>query len=201
MGRASRLRTARKQVGQLVKGDAYATAAAPALIRARMEGVVAPTPPTAAPSVPWEPLYRTTIAVHSATGVQVPLPPNVALYGNDLYSLTVRTLSETELLIGYHRRDRQCIRDWRHEQQMKNEVAGEEAWGVMVYPPESRLVDSSNEFWILVRASTVPFPYDFLGSERLVLSPRDAAKVGAVQRPWEAALTPDEFKAPEQAAR
>jgi hypothetical protein len=43
------------------------------------------------------------------------------------------------------------IRDWRHFQQIKNEICGEEREGFELYPRESRKVDTSNKFhiWVL----------------------------------------------------
>jgi hypothetical protein len=38
------------------------------------------------------------------------------------------------------------IRDWRHFQQIKNELSGSECEAVELYPAESRLVDTSNKF-------------------------------------------------------
>jgi hypothetical protein len=38
-----------------------------------------------------------------------------------------------------------ALRDWRHFQQIKNELCGEEREGFELYPAESRKVDTSNK--------------------------------------------------------
>ena len=49
------------------------------------------------------------------------------------------------------------IKDWRHFQQIKNEIAGEEREAVEIYPAESRKVDTSNKWhlWVLPEGEKV----------------------------------------------
>jgi len=42
------------------------------------------------------------------------------------------------------------LRDWRHFQQIKNEICGEEREGIEIYPREGRKVDTSNKWHIFV---------------------------------------------------
>jgi hypothetical protein len=42
--------------------------------------------------------------------------------------------------------DRGPVRDWRHLQQIKNEVVGPEAEAFEIFPAESRLVDTANQY-------------------------------------------------------
>lgn len=76
--------------------------------------------------------------------------------------------------------DGAAIHDWRDLQRIKNEILGEEAEGVELYPAESRLVDGANQYhlWVLVGSR---FPFGF--SDRLVAEP--GGMEGVQQRPHE----------------
>ena len=65
------------------------------------------------------------------------------------------------------RRDKEVIRDWRHLQWIKNELVGEENEGLELFPAESRLVDTVNQYhlWVLKDPKArIPVGYN----ERLV---------------------------------
>lgn len=66
--------------------------------------------------------------------------------------------------------------DWRHLQQIKNQLCGDEWEAVELFPAESRLKDPSNARYLW--ACSRPFPFGFHG--RLVL---DAHEAIAPQRP------------------
>ena len=66
---------------------------------------------------------------------------------NDVYQVLVKRDGRQ---LSIHRHDRRAVRDWRHLQQIKNEVAGPEATAVEVFPPSSMLVDTSNEYHLFV---------------------------------------------------
>jgi len=73
---------------------------------------------------------------------------------NELYQVAVQPCGEDGkmLHINIRRRDGSIdLRDWRHFQQIKNEVAGPEREAFEMYPAESRLVDQTNKFhlWVL----------------------------------------------------
>jgi hypothetical protein len=72
---------------------------------------------------------------------------------NDLYQVQVRPCGPdgTMLHICIRRRDGSMFKDWRHFQQIKNEVAGAEREAIEMYPAESRKVDTSNKWhlWVL----------------------------------------------------
>lgn len=83
---------------------------------------------------------------------------------NDLYQVQVRRYEEDGYAwINIRRIDgAPCIRDWRHFQQIKNEICGEECEGVELYPAESRLVDTSNKYHIFVCLDpTFRFPFGY----------------------------------------
>ena len=70
--------------------------------------------------------------------------------------------------LSIRRLDREPIRDWRHMQAIKNELVGEENEGVELYPAESRLVDSANQYhmWVL-KESGIIFPFGMTGSRNV----------------------------------
>lgn len=76
--------------------------------------------------------------------------------------------------------DKGPLHDWRHLQEIKNMIVGPEHEGVELYPAESRLTDTANQYhlWVL-RSPEVRFPFGF--DRRLV---QDEPTVGnSVQRP------------------
>lgn len=106
---------------------------------------------------------------------------------NDLYQVNMRRMPPpTEewpamVHLSIKRRDRSPVRDWRHLQRIKNELVGSECEGVELYPAESRLTDTANQYHIWVLAEPGQrFPFGF--SSRLVWSESHG---GAVQRPFE----------------
>lgn len=77
--------------------------------------------------------------------------------------------------------DREPIHDWRDLQTIKNILVGEECEAIEVYPAESRLVDSANQYhlWAFT-SSEVRVPVGF--GERLV----DEKPIGqSTQRPFQ----------------
>lgn len=74
---------------------------------------------------------------------------------NDIYQVQTRPDKSGFLHINIRRRDGgPILRDWRHFQQIKNELVGPECEAVELYPAESRLVDTTNKFHLY--ASTDP---------------------------------------------
>jgi len=76
------------------------------------------------------------------------------------------------------RHDKEPIHDWRDLQRIKNEVVGETAEAMEIYPAESRLMDASNQYHLF--ALHVEIPLGFVG--RAVKTPEEAESVGAKQR-------------------
>lgn len=74
-------------------------------------------------------------------------------YINHLYQVQVQDMSEKNdaMHICIRRIDGAAdLRDWRHFQQIKNEVAGPGREAVEIYPAESRKVDTSNKWHLWV---------------------------------------------------
>jgi hypothetical protein len=82
--------------------------------------------------------------------------------------------------ISVKRHDKEPIFDWRHMQLLKNDILGEEAEAVQVFPAESRLMDTANQYHLFGWKSGVAFPIGF--RNRLVTGEAYAEEVGAKQR-------------------
>jgi len=82
------------------------------------------------------------------------------------------------------RLDRDPLHDWRDLQRIKNELCGPEREAVEVYPAESRLVDTSNQYhlWVLPLGTLSPFGF-FDG--RVVTDVTGKLGEKAKQRPFE----------------
>ncbi len=108
------------------------------------------------------------------------------IWKNNRYQVTIlRTLIVPNgwppiIHLSIKRLDRQPIHDWRDLQRIKNELFGSEHEGVEVYPAESLLVDTANQYhlWIFADAdATLPFGF----TQRLVSN--ETSVGGAIQRP------------------
>lgn len=83
---------------------------------------------------------------------------------NDVYRVQVAACDHDAdaLHVCVIRHDKGLARDWRHLQQIKNEVAGPEREAVELFPAESRRIDTSNKFhlWVLPTGLRVPFGWN-----------------------------------------
>lgn len=156
----------------------------------------------------WIPLRQisgaTSNPIFKATG----LPQDDEAWANDTYEVLVRYMPvdvdgqevdlgrEGVVQLSIKRYDREPIRDWRHLQQIKNEVMGPEREAVEIFPRESRLVDTSNQYHLWVGPEGMDFPMGF--PEGKVATDDQAKEFNRArtqglhkgkQRPWEAGLT------------
>lgn len=97
------------------------------------------------------------------------------VFMNDTYQVLLRqkvlelspTLKAPTFWLSIKRLDREPCRDWRHFQQIKNEIIGPEYEAMELYPAESRLVDSANQYHLWgFYDPTYRFPFGF--NERMV---------------------------------
>lgn len=162
---------------------------------------------------PWQPLVRRDedpdfirnpdleeVKAHAG------LPASNEIWMNDLYQVSVVCMKPDHgeippekkglVHLSVHRHDRHPVADWRHMQQIKNEVMGPDRWALEVYPPEEFLVDAANEYhlWVLPEGHDLPFAYH----ESLVTNDeqvdrynkaRDQTKYKGRQRKWQPGLT------------
>jgi hypothetical protein len=81
---------------------------------------------------------------------------------NDLYQV-VKHPHQGMAHLNIRRIDGFPGRDWRHFQQIKNELCGEECEAVELYPAESRLIDQGNKYhlWVVTDpAYRFPFGWE-----------------------------------------
>lgn len=80
---------------------------------------------------------------------------------NSLYQVSIDAFESGWLHLSIIRRDRSAVHDWRHLQRIKNELCGPECEAFELYPAESRLVDTNNQFhlWVLPPGDSIPVGY------------------------------------------
>lgn len=123
-----------------------------------------------------------------AAGPQIERLRAQAIYLNDRYQVNVDIVRAPfgkeigdVLWLSIKRRDRALVHDWRELQQIKNMIVGDEHEGFELYPAESRLVDTANQYhlWVFVDpAVRLPVGY----RRREVMGSSEAATAGARQR-------------------
>lgn len=96
------------------------------------------------------------------------------------------------------RRDKESIHDWRDFQRIKNDLIGPEHEAVELFPAESRLVDTSNQYhlWVL-KDPTIRFPFGFDEGRFVTEVAGRYRDIGeSKQRPFE--LKPTDLKSQEE---
>lgn len=116
----------------------------------------------------------------------------VSVWLNDLYEVEVREHEAfvegwpSMLHLSIKRIDKEPIHDWRHLQEIKNQLCGPECEAAELYPAESRLIDGANQYHLWVLAPGQAFPFGLLTEGGPARStPEQAARAGAKQRPFE----------------
>jgi hypothetical protein len=102
---------------------------------------------------------------------------------NDLY-VVIKTKNEQGCShLSIRRQDHGACRDWRHFQQIKNQLCGEEREALELYPAESRLVDGANQhhLWVMPEHVRIPVGWNL----RAVVGPDQIDLPGCVQRKFE----------------
>jgi hypothetical protein len=93
---------------------------------------------------------------------------SIQMYENDTYIVEIR-YHPPFVQLDIRRRDSGDCKNWRELQQIKNELVGPEHEAVELFPAESRLVDTANQYHLWVHVSPeYRFPFGF--AERCVLS-------------------------------
>jgi hypothetical protein len=125
----------------------------------------------------------------------------VDAFTNRLYNGIVHHFEDGSMHIDFKRNDRSAVRDWRHFQAIKNEIAGPEREAIEIFPPESALIDGANQYhlWVLPEGQESPLGLDPDGPELLdandtmdhaayrsaTRSGRSVVSPGGRQRGWE----------------
>jgi hypothetical protein len=106
------------------------------------------------------------------------------MWRNDQYVVTVTRRDDNSVSeLSIRRDDRSAaVHDWRQFQMIKNEIAGPEVEAFEIYPRESRLMDTANQYylWVLPPGQTIPAGY-FGGRA----TTEEAEGIGSVNRPME----------------
>ena len=89
------------------------------------------------------------------------------VFMNDLYTVRVRDASPF-IQLDISRRDGEPYKNWRDFQRIKNELVGAECEAVELFPAESRLVDTANQYHLWVNPD-VKFRFPFGYRRRIVL--------------------------------
>lgn len=106
-------------------------------------------------------------------------------FQNDRYSVIARDFmaddGEPMRWLSIRRNDRGVVDDWRDLQRVKNMLAGPGLDAVQVFPRESNLADSANQYhlWVYLDAAHV-LPFGF--KDRCVQGSAAASDTGAKQR-------------------
>ena len=106
---------------------------------------------------------------------------------------------EDEILcLSIKRRDKAPIRNWRHFQRIKNEIPELVAWGdgqkcegVELYPAESRLVDTANQYFLWVLPEEQCMPFGFWTRVLTEVQPTSGGSKGR-QQPWPEGQVPED---------
>ena len=120
------------------------------------------------------------------TGQKLLPPDGEEVFVNSLYQVNKRPeLLENGELSFWHlsikRRDKAPGLPWRHKQYIKNDLCGPETTAIEVFPPESKLVDTANQYhlWVFPDPDLLPF----IWQTRFVAE--QSTFDGAVQEPWQ----------------
>lgn len=102
---------------------------------------------------------------------------------NSRYQVIIR--EETDFShLSIKRHDKEPIHDWRDLQRIKNELVGPECEGIELYPAESRLLDTANQFHLWVRKNPnerLPYGFDCSRTVANYVSPESGAKQRAYE--------------------
>lgn len=112
-------------------------------------------------------------------------PGYVGVFRNSRYQVVIRQqptpLGPVDWLACV-RIDREPMHDWRELQRIKNELCGVEREGCEVYPAESRLVDTNNQYHLFVLPGPAGFPFGYSARDVSDTIPEGA---NHKQRPFE----------------
>jgi hypothetical protein len=107
------------------------------------------------------------------------------VFVNSLYQVAMYDDAPEVIWLSIKRRDKAPAKDWRHFQRIKNELVGAENEAIEIYPAESRLVDTANQYHLWVfKDPTFRIPMGF-NNGRKTMEPEHAERTGAKQRGFE----------------
>jgi hypothetical protein len=134
------------------------------------------------------------------------------VFANNKYVVQVKWFYYADkrpmVTLSIRRQDRKAIMDWRDLQWIKNQLVGPEVEMVQLFPAESRLVDSANQYYLHGYADpSYRFPFGFtsgrLVTEKVQVTTNGTDGGTSKQRPFAEHVKPteeDERNAREQLA-
>lgn len=106
------------------------------------------------------------------------------IFLSDTHQVNVRDNDPNFIHLSIKRRDKAPEHDWRIFQDIKNSLCGPETEALELYPAESRLVDTSNQYHLWVHKHGLIKGIGWYGA-RVTMNAADAAACGARQRDGE----------------
>lgn len=117
---------------------------------------------------------------------------SIEVWSNEMYEATAMTTVEGWVYLTLKRHDRRAVRDWRHLQSIKNEIAGPERIAIEIFPPEEFLIDEANQYhlWVLPEGEDLAqmFRYRAVGDAEFTQG-RTRGEHKGRQRPWQPGLS------------
>lgn len=114
------------------------------------------------------------------------------IWKNNLYTVIItRNDAGTPFELSIRRNDRQPVHDWRHFQMIKNQLVGFETEAIELYPAQSRIMDTANQYYLHCLPPGQRLPVGWEGPT--LLADADEQRIaGAAQRPlppgWESTM-------------
>lgn len=151
--------------------------------------------------MPWEPMKRVPQEMVNPKAAEAMGASDqvVEVWVNHRYECLVRTQRQDgghEMRhLSIHTHDRGPMRNWRHLQQIKNEVCGELWTGVEFFPPETHLVDTANQYHLFCFPPGVDFGFGLGNPDEALVSDDETVEQWngeghkGRQEPWEPGLT------------
>ena len=93
---------------------------------------------------------------------------NEVYFVNDTYQV-IMTEEENSIWLSIKNHDRTTEIPWQHKQWIKNDLCGEESEGVELFPAQSRMWNTANQYHIFVMKDQerIPIGFDFGGPVEL----------------------------------
>jgi len=153
------------------------------------------------PQKVWTPFQEAVPYAHGKEAKDS-LREHETLWANSFYVVHKFLFEATEegaIHLSIRHQNRKAIRDWRHFQRIKNELVGAEREAIEIFPPESQLVDTANQYHLFVLPAGATSPFTWNAGRRVTSEPDDEETrkwiaslggdpdtiTGAVQRPIE----------------
>lgn len=145
---------------------------------------------------PWEPMEPAFLSADPVKNAEMlKMIQTDEIWMNNLYQVNVRNQYPADahgneirnpanlmVTLSIKRRDKAPLHDWRHMQRIKNEIVGPECEAIEIYPAESRMVDTSNQYWLWCFPGDTEVFKSIGFTERMIMEGDD---FGVRQRPFD----------------